>query len=58
MLKLGKEGTYMPLFESLKRKRQKRNSVILLKEQKRDGTRGEKKKLESDVLEREYLTSL
>ena len=34
------------------------NNVVLLKEQNRDGTRGEKQKLESDVLEREYLTSL
>ena len=48
----------MSLFESLKGKRQKRNSVILLKEKKRDGTGREMQKLEIDVLEREYLTSL
>ena len=48
----------MSLFESLKGKRQKRNSVILLKEKKRDGTRGRMQKLEIDVLETEYLNSL
>ena len=48
----------MSLFESLKGKRQKMNSFILLKEQKHDGTRREMQKLGIDVLEKEYLTPL